>query len=278
MIYTLKELYNLCKKELSSIEDYEFETLVLMEHFFDVRKQDIILFPDKNISESKAFFDAIKKRKERYPLQYILGYWHFGNLTLRLNSEVLIPREDTLVLVDEATSYIGDKSMTGLDLCSGTGAVALAICDTCKNSKIDAIELYPMAFDILCENVKNIKPQSVKAINGDVFDFDLIKNYNNLDFIVSNPPYIETGEIAFLQEEVKKEPVTALDGGNDGLIFYDFIIKNYKDCLKKGGLLAFEIGESQGEDVKNLLKLGGFKNIRVIKDLSGHDRVVLGYL
>lgn len=265
----LKELYNYSKKELNE----EHEALIFMEEILDVKRTDIILNSDKKIERVEPFLNAVQRRKNGEPLQYILGYWYFDNLKLLVKDGVLIPREDTLVLVDCACENIKENSV-GVDLCSGTGAVALAIADRCNSVKIDAVELYDVPFECLGYNIDKYGENAVKAVKGDVFE--LYKSYKNLDFIVSNPPYIKSEEISTLQKEVTLEPHTALDGGNSGLDFYEAIISNWTKTLKKGGLMAFEIGESQAAEVKELMLNQGYTNINILKDFNGLDRVVYG--
>ncbi len=274
MTYTLKNLYNLIRCELKELPDEKFEALVLIEHFYGLSQSDIILNPTKELYDCDEILKAVKERKDGRPLQYILGSWHFGNLTLKVSDGVLIPREDSLILVDCATNYIKDAAIVGVDLCSGTGAIALEISHNCKNAVIDAIELYEKAYDILLYNVKNLDAKKVFPKNGDVLSENLASKYYNLDFVVSNPPYIKSSELCALQKEVQNEPMTALDGGADGLYFYKAIIKNWTDCLKKGGLISFEIGDEQAFDVSEILKSYGYKDIHVLKDLAGLDRVV----
>ncbi len=274
MTYTVKQLYDFIKEEFKGLSDGNFEALVLIEHFFSLGYKDIILNPTEKLSDCKDILTAVEERKNGRPLQYILGSWTFGNLTLKVEEGVLIPREDSLILVNCAVDFIKNKPMVGVDLCAGTGAIALEISHNCENALIDALELYPKAYQILLDNVKKLDAKKVFPKNGDVLSENLAKMYSNLDFIVSNPPYIKSSELEGLQKEVQSEPMTALDGGLDGLYFYKVLIKNWTACLKKGGLMAFEIGESQAEEVSGIFKMYGYEDIHVLKDFAGHDRVV----
>lgn len=266
---TLKELYLYGKKNLPE----EVESLILCEEFYGMNRTDIIMKPNFELDEAR-FFDAIKRRTNGEPLQYILGFWTFDDMNLTVKNGVLIPREDTMVAVNCAVDFIGNNNFHGLDLCSGTGAIALSIAKNCKNSSIEALELYPIPLECLAENIKKYGNGQVSFKKADVFEE--YKNYSELDFIVSNPPYIEKKDIKTLQTEVQNEPHTALDGGEDGLDFYRIICNNWSKCLKNNGFLSVEIGETQGQDVKKLFLTNNFKNVEILKDFNGLDRAVCG--
>ena len=268
---TLKELYLFAKKELKDKE--EGEALVLSEAFLSAGRREISLYGEKSVPEEdkEKFLEAVKMRKESRPLQYITGYEYFGDMKLEVGEGVLIPREDTLPLCEVAAEFAGDKNVLGIDLCSGSGAIALYIANKCKNSKVYAMELYEGAIKYLEKNIEAYGEKRVNFIKGDVLE-NPDENLPELDFIVSNPPYILTSEVASLQEEV-----TALDGGEDGLVFYRHIIKEWGRKLKKGGLMAFEADPQEMEDIKKLLLNGGFDNIGIVNDLGDLQRVVYGY-
>lgn len=267
---TYKELYNYAKTELND----SFEAQILCEEILGFSRHEVIINPNKEVLDTKKFITAIENRKSGQPLQYIIGHWEFDGMDLFVKEGVLIPREDTLILAETTKNFIGNKKMTGIDLCSGTGAVALSIANSCENVKITALELYPIPLECLKININKHSNTKVDLYKGDIFTE--FPNFKDLNFIVSNPPYIESDEIKTLQIEVQKEPVTALDGGSDGLDFYKFIIENWTSCLKENGLLAFEIGETQGKQVADLMSAKGYKNVKIEKDLSNHDRVVFG--
>lgn len=275
---TLAELYKFALLELSDIEDKSFEIGFLFEEILNSSRQESLIHPNKevDITEEKAFISAITKRKEHYPLQYILGSWEFLGMNLKVKEGVLIPREDSLVLVNAAARYIGNKEYAGLDLCAGTGAIGLGITQLCPKARVSALELFPTPFSSLKENIASYGDNRVFAHNLDVLELSSSNKFFDLDFIVSNPPYIEESEIPTLQKEVQFEPKEALDGGNDGLIFYREITKNWFSSLKTGGLLAFEIGETQGTQVAEILSQNGFIDINIISDTADHHRVVSG--
>lgn len=267
---TYKELYNLAKNKLND----SVEAQILCEDILGFSRHDVIISPNKQISDTSEFINAVEMRLKGRPLQYIIGHWGFAGLDLFVKDGVLVPREDTQILTNCAIDLIGNKALNGVDLCAGTGAVALAIANTCKNVTVTALELYPIPLECLNINTKKYGQNKVNILKADVLtDFDKFKN---LDFIVSNPPYINTAEIKTLQIEVQNEPITALDGGQDGLDFYKSIIENWTGCLKPNGFMAFEIGETQGQAVKALMKLKGYTDIRILKDFNMLDRVVVG--
>ena len=274
----LKELYILGKEQLNNLEDGDFDCLCLCNKFLSADRKRIILDGNLEIEESfqQSFLSAVEKRKSGYPLQYILGSWSFMDMELKLRDGVLIPREDTEVLVRSASSIIGDRPLIGADLCSGTGAVALGIISLCKKAELTAMELYPIPLACLEENVNKYGQGRVSALKGDVLNKETARSYKSLDFIVSNPPYIATKEINTLQKEVRLEPTAALDGGTDGLIFYREITELWTPSLKTGGFLAFEIGETQFAQVKSIMENCGYKNISLHKDFGELDRVIIG--
>lgn len=283
---TYKEAYINAKNILrkNEVVDYSFDAFLIFEHCFKISRKDFPLYYSQNVPERlcSSFFNLIDKRKNKEPLQYILGYWEFMGRKYFVGEGVLIPRDDTEVLVRKSIKFLevigaNRKKVKILDLCSGTGIVAISLAKEFKNSEVLAVELHKKALKYLEKNIKINKVSNVKILKRDVLSQNLPENISNdFDLIVSNPPYIKSDEIKNLQEEVKKEPVSALDGGTDGLNFYRAILKNWKFFLKKGGALCVEIGSGQSYDVVELFKKNGFKNIEVIKDLSNLDRIVFG--
>ena len=187
---------------------------------------------------------------------------------------VLVPREDTEVLVRASADIINSRKLkTGIDLCAGSGAISLGISALCPQTDITAVELFPDAFNYLIQNTATTK--NIKSIQGDVLSPDFVCSFKSkFDFILSNPPYISHEEYETLEADVLKEPPAALKGGEDGLRFYRGITCLWKNLLLSGGLIAFEIGETQADAVSSILDENGFSDIRVYKDLSGHDRAV----
>ena len=213
------------------------------------------------------------------PLKYILGETEFMGLDFIIKEGVLIPRNDTEILVEEVLKLIKDEEeLEVCDLCSGSGAIGISLAHYRKNIKVDEIDFYPIPEEITKKNIAKHKlDDRVKFIKSDLLK-EVIKENKKYHILVSNPPYIKEEEINTLMKDVKDyEPHTALDGGEDGLVFYRRIIEESKKVLKENALIAFEIGYDQGEAVSKLLEDNGFNNIKVVKDLAGLDRVVLGY-
>lgn len=223
----------------------------------------------------------VQRRRDGEPLAYILGTWDFYGLELNVTGDVLIPRIDTEVLVQEALDTITPQNQAPrvLDLCCGSGCIGCAIGTNLPQSRIVMVDMSDMALRVARSNVMKhtmgarvscVKANALKAPPANIGTFDLI---------VSNPPYIKSMEILTLDSSVRDfEPLEALDGGEDGYMFYRAIIKKWKSVLRKDGWLMFEVGEEQAQYVALQMKKAGFKNIRIVKDTAGTERVVVGQL
>jgi len=228
----------------------------------------------------KKYFELIAQREQRIPLQHITGTQEFMGLDFEVNPDVLIPRQDTEILVEEAAKIIHGSNprvrsraaWKVLDLCCGSGAIGISLARVCDNVKITCADYSQPALDTAQRNAEKNRVK-IKFRQGDLFGAVGRRRY---DMIVSNPPYIKSHMIPILQDEVKiHEPMMALDGGEDGLVFYRKIIEQAKDHLRKNGVLIFEIGHDQAEEVSQLIQeTGAFTKVHVVKDLPGHDRVV----
>ena len=283
---TYSQVYTLAKNILknANIADYVTSVSLIFEHCFKISRRDFPIYSQLKVPNNlcEVFFELINKRKSHYPLQYILGKWDFMGQIYDVGEGVLIPRYDTEVLVHRCIKFLEQfedkETLNILDLCSGTGIIAITLAKQFKNINVLAVDFYDEAVKYLERNIKKHSVSNVKIIKHDIlldiFPHDLIKNKFNL--IVSNPPYIETSKIKFLEKEVKKEPKTALDGGPDGLIFYKAILKNWKKLLCKGSGLCVEIGVNQKDSVRKLFKINGFNSIEVINDLNNIPRVIFG--
>lgn len=274
----VKFLYNKAKEELdkAGISDPAFNSMCLIEKVFNVNKAQLmaenITADDKKGAE---FLTLLGRRLSGEPLQYILGEWEFYGYKFKVGKGVLIPRDDTEVLLRLSLDFLKDKQNARiLDLCSGSGALAVAIAKE-TDAEVYALEKSAEALPYLCENI-NINKANIEVVAGDVFYCAEEFMDKSFDLIISNPPYIITDEIDTLQKEISFEPKTALDGGADGLKFYRGITKDYTSKLKSGGMIAFEIGEEQFEAVKTLMENAGVKNIDFKLDLGGIQRVVYG--
>lgn len=261
--------------ELAGIEEAENDAWLLLSKeckmdrtAYYMHMKDEIL--PEQLNEYKGL---IKKRAERVPLQYITGEQEFMGLTFHVNSNVLIPRQDTETLVEEAIKLV-EPGMSILDMCTGSGCIIISILKKCSGIQGTGSDISKQALNVAKENAK---------LNNVAVDFERSDMFENLsdkyDMIVSNPPYIRSDVVPTLMPEVCEfEPLDALDGHEDGLYFYRKIIKECKSFLKENGKILFEIGNDQGQAVSDMLTYAGFRNVRVIKDLAHNDRVVVGML
>ena len=216
---------------------------------------------------------VLRKRAEHVPLQYITGEQEFMGLNFKVNSSVLIPRQDTETLVEQALKII-KPDMRILDLCTGSGCVLISILKNARNVTGLGTDISKQALLVAKENAR-LNHVTAEFERSDLFDSISEK----FDVIVSNPPYIPTDVILTLMPEVAQfEPYQALDGKDDGLYFYRKIIKECNEYLNPNGTILFEIGHDQGEAVSDMLRQNGFDDVRVIKDLAQNDRVVIGRL
>ncbi len=231
---------------------------------------------DEEMTEEQAreFEVLIKKRAERVPLQYITGEQEFMGLTFHVNSNVLIPRQDTETLVEEALKVVR-PGMKIMDMCTGSGCVLISILKNAQDIEGIGYDISKQAINVAKENAKLNEVPAVFE-RSDLFE-DVVEN--DFDVIVSNPPYIPTDVIATLMPEVAEfEPREALDGKGDGLYFYSKILEQCKNYMKPDGYVLFEIGCKQGDSVSTMMRLAGFSEVHVIKDLARNDRVVMGHL
>lgn len=282
---TLKQLYKVGTVKLAEegIEEFSLDAWYLLEYVTGVSKAMYFAEPERAVSEENAdrYIDCIRQRAAHIPLQHITGEQEFMGYPFCVNEHVLIPRQDTEILVEEAIQIMRPK-MKILDMCTGSGCIVLSILKMCKE-KYYMTDLQGVGADVSEEALKVARENSrrlevpVTWIQSDLFA--KIPEEEKYDVIVSNPPYIETAVIDTLQEEVRlHDPYIALDGKEDGLYFYRRIISEADKYLKPQGKLMFEIGCDQAESVEELMKNAGYEQITVKKDLAGLDRVVYGTL
>ena len=220
------------------------------------------------------FEEMIARRAGHVPLQHITGYAGFWRHRFHVNEHVLVPRQDTEILVDEAIARINTES-TVLDMCTGSGCIIISLALETHFKRGIGVDISPEALKVAAMNKAELAADNVELIESDLFAG--IPADIKFDVIVSNPPYIRTEVIAGLDEEVRShDPVLALDGHDDGLFFYREITEGAACCLKQGGWLIYEIGYEQAEDVTKIMGRCGFTGITTVKDLAGLDRVVLG--
>lgn len=273
----LKEIRKNIAKLLSEngIEASAFETDVLIQTVLDVDKTALIMKLETELTndETKKISTLAAKRVEGYPLQYIVGNWEFYGREFMVGEGVLIPRADTETLVDTAIK-LSKNNPTIIDLCSGSGCIAITL-EKELNAKTYALEKSEKAFEFLNKNIK-LNQSQITPILCDVLQKDSLKDLPDFDLVVSNPPYIKTDEIKTLSKEVGYEPEIALDGDADGLKFYREITRLWKEKIKQGGYLIYEIGYTQAQEVSDILAENGFSNVTTICDIAKNPRVVYG--
>ena len=258
----------------ANIENIEYDIKTILRDTFDIDYNKFVMDMDNEFEADKSleyeFISRIEKRKKHIPLQYIINKQNFYGLDLYVNESVLIPRYDTENIVDcIVKDFEGSKDISVLDLCSGSGCIAISL-KKHGFEKVFALDISDKALEVAKHNAY-IHNADITFIKSDLYKE--LPNDIRFDLIVSNPPYIRTGEIEKLDDEVKDfEPKLALDGGKDGLDFYKKILNLSKDFINKNGSLYFEIGYDQAKDVVDLAKKEGYYNIKIIKDLSGKDR------
>lgn len=278
---TVNEIYQSGLKllENNNIENSKFEAQSLLQKAFSLDRVGFIIHKTDKADEncSHNFLNFIEKRISGEPLQYILGEWSFMGFDFKVGRGVLIPRDDTEMVVNLCIDFLKNRiDKKTVDLCSGSGAIAVAL-DKISGAKVTAVEIDETAFSYLETNVKE-NNSSVKPVMADALEICDTFADGELDLIVSNPPYIKSADIETLQKEVQLEPRLALDGGEDGCDFYREIVSRWSRKLKKGGALAFELGENQADAVKALMAEQGFSDFKISLDFGGVQRAIIGTL
>ena len=277
-----KRLYREIKTLLTDVTDSPaYEARVLLELAAGGSFEDMMFGNGYVLSaeELQSLDKLVKKRLDGYPIQYLLGKWSFMGRDYLVGEGVLIPRDDTEVLVRTAISMAQQIDAINIfDLCSGSGIIAVTLAKEIKNSRVTAVELSESAFEYLKRNCAVNEAANVLPVMGDVFVcFENVPD-RSVDMLVSNPPYIARSEADGLQRELLSEPDLALFGGEDGLDFYRGIIKNWILKVKHGGAVAFEIGDTQAGAVTDMMLENGLCRIKIVKDIQGYDRVVCGFV
>ena len=254
------------------------EDEIILTHILQCRPVDLVLHKPALTTPQQEQFENYKRRRQAgEPLQYILGTCNFMGLELAVNPSVLIPRPETEQLVDAALKYF--KGGRALDLGTGSGNIAIALAKFIPQSQIVSIDISAQALEVAKINARQHKVEDrIEFIQGDILCEDVILNaVKNLNFnlIISNPPYIPTSQLSSLPVDVQKEPLMALDGGEDGLNFYRIIIKYTPRLLRSGACLMMEFGDGQKEAIKKLIEAQrAFSSIEIIQDLAGRDRII----
>ena len=272
-----KEAIQMGLNNLENIDDKYFKVMTILSNILNVQKEYLISHDEEKLSkkQEEEFLIKINKLKQNEPLQYITGKQYFFGREFIVNENVLIPRFDTEILIQSILDYYKEKKLEKvkiLDLCTGSGIIGITLAINIENAEVYASDISYKALEVAKENATKNNAK-VHFIESNLFEKIEQKEF---DIIVSNPPYIEKETIKLLDEEVKKEPIIALDGGVTGLDFYEKISKDAKNFLKKDGSIFFEIGFNQKKAVTEILKKNGFNNVDCIKDLNGLDRVIKG--
>lgn len=217
------------------------------------------------------------RRLNGEPLQYLVGEWEFYGLPFKVGRGVLIPRQDTETLVDMVIKKAPkDRALTVIDLCAGSGCIGIALEKNLQCESVTGVELFDEAIEYMKQNIK-LNHSKMIPVKGDVTDDKTAQKLPSADVITANPPYLTAEDMKAMQCEVTFEPQSALFGGEDGLELYRHILINFKEKLKSGGLIAFEIGKDMQEEVMTMLIRHGFENVRAHRDMCGVFRCVTGY-
>ena len=271
----IKEALSYGKKFLAESNSSFLDTILFLQKITGLSKEKILLDSnkiklDKNMTQKFLFI--LEQKKKNMPAQYIINQAEFMGIKFYVDENVLIPRCDTEILVETILNFISHnkKKYRILELCTGSGCISISLKKFCDNILISAIDIDPKAIAIAKKNADS-NGVKIKFICADIFKMFCNEFAQNFDMIIFNPPYIKTCEIKNLKDNVKKyEPILALDGGDDGLKFYKFILEKIKHSCD----VFFEIGFDQASDIKKILVENNFCEIKVFKDLAGLDRVI----
>ena len=276
---TYAEAYEKGKNILTEagIAEAGLEARLLLEHVCGTGRNDLLVHGDRLVEDVQcnSYEQLLTGRADRIPLQYLTGCQEFMGLNFAADRHVLIPRQDTEILVEEVLKNLHD-GMEILDMCTGSGCILISLLRYSNDCAGLGVDISGGALRVAEKNAQNI----LSGFSGKVrfLESDLFENVEEMfDVIVSNPPYIPAGDMEGLMPEVRGyEPRIALDGGEDGLVFYRKILEGSRSHLKKGGMLFFEIGYDQGRAVSKMMRETGFLDVQVRKDYAGLDRVVFG--
>lgn len=272
------ELYRNCVRNLkeNGIPDAEFDAMCIFQEVLD--EKNPLFKPNEEVKSHDIYkiYGNIEHRCAGRPLQYLLGKWDFWKYTFRVGEGVLIPRPDTETLIENVLEIIATHHIESpkiLDLCSGSGCIAVTLEKEIQQSVVYAVEKSEEAFDYLIKNIE-LNNSTVQAVKADVLLPKTAEKFKDFDIIVSNPPYLTAEEMRDLQKEVQAEPEIALYGGKDGLDFYRSITEIWKNSLKTGGYICYEFGINQHNYVTDILKVNNFININFTEDAGGIIRTV----
>ena len=280
-VWTISSLLNWTVNYFKSknIQSARLDAEVLLSHV--LRQERIYLYvhfdEPMEQNELSKFREYVKKRAQHVPIAYIIGEREFMGLPFKVTKDTLIPRPDTEILVENVLNNVNkDKEIEIVDIGTGSGAIILSLLVNLPKAQGKTVDISSKAIEVAKENAVNLQVNDrCEFFVGDLF---APLNGNKFDLIVSNPPYIPQKDIATLEDDVKEyEPVSALTDGGDGLSYYRRLLSEGKAYIKENGFIALEIGIYQSEDVKQIAMDNGWKNIKIIKDYAGIDRVVLAW-
>ena len=277
----MKKLYSVYREAIKALTDAgcdspEFDAQQLVAFCLGMNKTQLLLNSGAPVEDGKLIFfeDCVKRRCNHEPLQYIIGMWDFHRFSFKVGEGVLVPRPETELLVEFAAEKIQKNDFKVIyDLCCGSGCIGLTVAKIFPTVKVICIDLSDKAIEYTTTNKELLDADNVTIVKADVLDSVGFLGLPRPDIILSNPPYIKTEEIKSLQPEIAFEPFMALDGGDDGLVFYRALSENWFTYINKGGYIAMEIGEEQGKDVLSMF-INKAEKARIIKDASNLDRVV----
>lgn len=280
----IKDIINYGVAMIKNTESPSLETQMMIAKVIEKDRLYIMLNLEEDIDESKVEIikTMIDKRKNSYPLQYILGEREFWGMDFKVSEGVLIPRQDTEILIEETLKKLKDNkhksNLKGFEIGVGSGIISITLLKEIETLTMIGVDINDKAIELTKANaLKHEVSDRLCILNSNLFE--KINKENQFDFIISNPPYIETKVIDSLQEDIKQhEPKLALDGGEDGLDFYRAIIEQSKSYISPEGFIAFEIGYNQAEAVEKIFVENGYPNVTIAKDLAGFDRVVIGMI
>lgn len=266
--------------EKNNVEENKLIAEIIISNILNVDRMMLFtkyreIVSDDDIEKIREYLKKIAK--DKLPLQYLLNEQEFYGRKFYVNKGVLIPRQDTEILVEKAINIVKDKKIETpkiLDIGSGSGVIGITMALEIENSKVLGIDVSDVAIEISNKNREILKAKNIKIVKSNLFENVSFKEF---DMIISNPPYISRDEIDVMSENTLSwEPEEALFAENEGLYFYNEICDKGYEYLQKEGCLLFEIGYKQGEKVKTIMEKKGYKEIEIIKDLQGLDRVVVG--
>ncbi len=277
----MKTLYAVYREAIKAfnevgIETPEFDAQQLVQYCFGYNKTGLLMNSGVQIDDVRQlhFNDCVKRRCQKEPLQYIIGMWDFYKYSFKVGEGVLIPRPETELLVDFAVDKINKEGFkTVFDLCCGSGCIGLSVAKMCPQVMVYCLDISDIALEYTRKNKELLDIDNVKVVKCDICDSMSFTGLPRPDIILSNPPYIPSCEISALQAEVQFEPRLALDGGEDGLVFYRSLSEMWYPLINRGGYIAMECGEDQAGDILSLF-LSKAEKGKLIKDAQGISRVV----